>query len=268
MKFISFNINGLRAHLHQLSEIITKHQPDIIGLQETKVHDDFFPLKDINHYGYHIFYYGQKSYYGVAFLIKNKPIKIHYGFKNDKKDLQRRCIIAQITTIQGILIIINCYCPQGENKNNIIKFSAKKQFYQDLQSYIKKKLSKNSLIMVMGDMNISYHNFDIGINEQNRKRWLRTGKSSFLPEEKKWMKNLLNLGLIDTYRYKNPIKNNEFSWFDYRSNGIKNNRGLRIDLILVTNSLIKYFYDSGIDYKIRNMNKPSDHAPIWAEFSF
>ena len=66
MKFVSFNINGLRARPHQLAAIIEQHQPDVIGLQETKVHDDMFPLEDVSQYGYHVFYHGQKGHYGVA----------------------------------------------------------------------------------------------------------------------------------------------------------------------------------------------------------
>ncbi|EKT56948.1 exodeoxyribonuclease III [Providencia rettgeri Dmel1] len=70
MKFISFNINGLRARPHQLAAIIEKHQPEVIGLQETKVHDDMFPYEEVSQLGYHVFYHGQKAHYGVALLTK------------------------------------------------------------------------------------------------------------------------------------------------------------------------------------------------------
>lgn len=72
MKFVSFNINGLRARPHQLAAIIEQHQPDVIGLQETKVHDDMFPLEEVSQHGYHVFYHGQKGHYGVALLTKNR----------------------------------------------------------------------------------------------------------------------------------------------------------------------------------------------------
>ncbi|WP_031333251.1 endonuclease/exonuclease/phosphatase family protein, partial [Yersinia pestis] len=74
MKFVSFNINGLRARPHQLAAIIEQHQPDVIGLQETKVHDDMFPLEDVSQHGYHVFYHGQKGHYGVALLTKEQPL--------------------------------------------------------------------------------------------------------------------------------------------------------------------------------------------------
>jgi exodeoxyribonuclease III len=119
----------------------------------------------------------------------------------------------------------------------------------------------------MGDMNISHTDIDIGIGEDNRKRWLRTGKCSFLPEEREWMEKLLSWGLIDTYREKHP-ESSDYSWFDYRSRGFEREpkRGLRIDMVLATESLASRCKSAGIDYDIRGMEKPSDHAPIWAEF--
>lgn len=118
----------------------------------------------------------------------------------------------------------------------------------------------------MGDMNISPTDLDIGIGEENRKRWLRTGKCSFLPEEREWMERLLGWGLVDTYRHAWPEKNDQFSWFDYRSKGFDDNRGLRIDLLLASKPLAERCEETGIDYEIRSMEKPSDHAPVWAKF--
>lgn len=80
MKFVSFNINGLRARPHQLAAIVEKHQPDVIGLQETKVHDDMFPLEEVAKLGYNVFYHGQKGHYGVALLTKETPIAVRRGF--------------------------------------------------------------------------------------------------------------------------------------------------------------------------------------------
>lgn len=266
MKFLSFNINGLRAHQHQLAAIIEQHQPDVIGLQETKVHDDMFPVETINQYGYHMFYHGQKSHYGVALLTKLQPLAVRRGFSEDKEDAQRRIIMADITTSQGTLTIINGYFPQGENRNHPVKFPAKEIFYRDLQCYLEQQLSADSQVLIMGDFNISSTDLDIGIGEENRKRWLRTGKCSFLPEEREWMQRLQNWGLIDTFRTANPNRDDNFSWFDYRSRGFDENRGLRIDLLLASKSLAARCIETGIDYKIRSMEKPSDHAPVWSKF--
>jgi len=266
MKFVSFNINGLRARPHQLAAIIEQHQPDVIGLQETKVHDDMFPLEDVSQYGYHVFYHGQKGHYGVAMLTKQEPVAVRRGFPGDDEDSQRRIIMADIETPQGILTVINGYFPQGESRDHPTKFPAKEKFYRDLQDYLNTSLSVNNPVVVMGDVNISPTDLDIGIGEDSRKRWLRTGKCSFLPEEREWMDRLKGWGLVDTFRAANPEVTDKFSWFDYRSRGFDENRGLRIDLILASNPLAERCLATGIDYDIRGMEKPSDHAPIWATF--
>ncbi|MDF7681042.1 exodeoxyribonuclease III [Enterobacteriaceae bacterium ESL0689] len=266
MKFISFNINGLRAHLHQLAAIIEKHQPDIIGLQETKVHDDMFPHEEVAKFGYHVFYHGQKGHYGVALLCKTVPVFVHRGFPDDDPEAQRRMIIAGIPSPLGPVTVINGYFPQGESRDHPIKFPAKAAFYQKLQDYLHSTLNKNNPVLIMGDMNISPTDLDIGIGEENRKRWLRAGKCSFLPEERQWMARLLDWGLVDTWRHANPLCQDRFSWFDYRSRGFADNRGLRIDLLLASAPLIHCCVDTGIDYAIRGMEKPSDHAPVWATF--
>lgn len=266
MKFVSFNINGLRARPHQLQAIVDKHQPDVIGLQETKVHDDMFPLDDVAKLGYHIFYHGQKGHYGVALLTKVEPVAVYRGFPTDDDDAQRRIIIADVPSPFGNVTVINGYFPQGESRDHAIKFPAKTKFYQDLQDYLETRLNRDNPVLIMGDMNISPTDLDIGIGEENRKRWLRTGKCSFLPEEREWMQRLLGWGLVDTFRNANPETNDQFSWFDYRSKGFDDNRGLRIDLLLASTSLAAHCVETGIDYEIRSMEKPSDHAPVWATF--
>jgi len=92
MKIVSFNINGLRARPHQLAALIEKHQPDIIGLQETKVSDEQFPEEHIRQLGYHLHYHGQKGHYGVALLSREAPLEVHKGFPTDDADAQRRFI--------------------------------------------------------------------------------------------------------------------------------------------------------------------------------
>lgn len=267
MKFISFNINGIRAHFHQLIAIITYHNPDIIGLQETKVHDEFFPLKDINALGYHVYFYGKKKHHGVALLTKIKPKVIFYGFsKHDHELIKYRLIIIKVMTSIGIITIINSYCPQGDHRNNRIKFLVKKIFFMKLKKFVEKNFSANDFLLIMGDINIAPEDLDIGIEEKNKFLWLKNGKCSFLPEERIWLDQLLNFGFIDSWRAMHTETKNQFSWFDYRSNAFHINRGLRLDLILSSTPLMNFCFETGIDYKIRNMKKPSDHAPIWANF--
>lgn len=266
MKFISFNINGLRARPHQLHQLIEQYQPDVLGLQEIKVADEAFPHEIVADLGYHVFYHGQKSHYGVALLTKQEPIAIRKGFPTDEADAQRRIIMADLATPFGQLTVINGYFPQGENRDHEIKFPAKQKFYQDLHHYLLNEHNPANPIVIMGDMNISPTDLDIGIGEENRKRWLRTGKCSFLPEEREWLEKLYQYGLVDTFRALHPTVNDQFSWFDYRSKGFDDNRGLRIDLILASQTLAERCTAAGIALDIRAMEKPSDHAPIWSVF--
>ena len=267
MKVVSFNINGIRARLHQLQALIDAHQPDVIGLQEIKVHDEQFPVKAVEEMGYEVFYHGQKSHYGVAFLTKKTPTSVMKGFPTDDEDAQRRMIILKTTDDAGEPVtILNGYFPQGENQKHETKYPAKKKYYQDLMTYLNDNHTPDEKVIVMGDVNVSHTDLDIGIGEENKKRWLRTGKCSFLPEEREWLNALMSWGFEDSYRSLNPQKDDEYSWFDYRSKGFNDNRGLRIDLILATPSLHSALKDAGIDYELRGIEKPSDHAPIWATY--
>lgn len=267
MKMISFNINGLRARLHQLQALVDKHQPDVIGLQEIKVHDEQFPVDAIKEMGYEVCFFGQKGHYGVALMSKQVPEDVQYGFITDDEDAQRRMIMATYNMENGEKVrVLNGYFPQGENREHETKFPAKEKYYADLVTHLNDHCNSEEHVVVMGDINISATDLDIGIGEQNAKRWLRTGKCSFLPEEREWLDKVMDWGLTDTFRAQNPQTDDRFSWFDYRSRGFDDNRGLRIDQIMVTDSLMSKCTDTGIDYELRGIEKPSDHAPIWAEF--
>lgn len=266
MKFISFNINGLRARPHQLEEIISKHSPDVIGLQEIKVADEMFPHSLVEHLGYHIEHFGQKGHYGVALLTKEKPLEVRKGFSSDNEESQKRIIMADINSPFGVITVVNGYFPQGESRTHETKFPAKEKFYNDLQHYITSEHDQEKPLIIMGDINISPTDLDIGIGEPNRKRWLRTGKCSFLPEEREWLQRIFDEGFIDTFRKLHPEATESFSWFDYRSKGFDDNRGLRIDLIMASSTLSEHCKEAGIDLEIRAMERPSDHAPIWATF--
>ena len=266
---MSFNVNGIRARLHQLETLRDLLDPDIIGLQEIKVHDDEFPRQAIEDLGYHVEHHGQKGHYGVALLSKKPPLSVIRGFPDDPADAQKRMITGIYQTDKGAEIaVLNGYYPQGENRNHPIKFPAKEKFYQDLNQFLNSTFDPKKNVLLVGDMNISSTDLDIGIGEKNAKRWLSTGKTSFLPEEREWMKALLAWGLTDSFRALHPETDDIFSWFDYRSKGFNKEpkRGLRIDLLLATASLMEKIVDSQIDYQLRGMERPSDHCPAWATF--
>lgn len=119
MKFVSFNINGLRARPHQLEAIVEKHQPDVIGLQETKVHDEMFPLEEVAKLGYNVFYHGQKGHYGVALLTKATPISVRRGFPDDGEEAQRRIIMAEIPRRWVILPSLTAISRRGKPGSSV-----------------------------------------------------------------------------------------------------------------------------------------------------
>ena len=269
MRVVSFNVNSIRVRLHQLEAVIKNHDPDIIGLQETKVTDEEFPVDDINALGYEVSFYGQKSYHGVALMSKKRPDDIVIGLPDDNEDSQRRFIAARFDLADGRkLTAINGYYPQGENRQHATKFPAKEKYYADVLAYLNGQCSADDPVIVMGDMNVAPLDGDIGIGEPNRKRWLKDGKTSFLPEEREWLSKVVDWGMFDSYRHHYPKIEDRFSWFDYRSRGFERNprRGLRVDLILATHVLKDASRDAGIDYEVRSMSRPSDHRPVWAEF--
>ena len=269
MKIVSFNVNGIRARFHQLEALIKNQNPDIICFQETKVHNDDFPFESLENLGYKIIINGQKGHYGVATFYKGDLISSSLGFESDSEDAQCRLITSTHKIKNSQLTCINGYFPQGESREHPIKFPYKKKFFKDLMSHLDKNFSNDQNIIILGDLNISPEDIDIGIGENNRKRWLQTGKCSFLPEEREWLQKIKDWGFQDSFRKLNPMSSDVFSWFDYRSRGFDDSpkRGLRIDHLWVTSSLYDIVEEVGIDYEIRAMEKPSDHAPVWTKFS-
>lgn len=269
-RFVSFNINGIRARQHQLEAVRDIIDPDVMGLQETKVHDEQFPLSAVESLGYHVEYFGQKAHYGVALLSKTAPIFVQKGFPWEDADAQKRFIHARYELQGQEIDVLNGYFPQGESLEHPIKFPMKRAYYADLMRYIDELKAEGRSLVVMGDMNVAPEDIDVGIGEDNAKRWLKNNKCSFLPEERDWYANLMSRQLEDTYRLHYPSSQEYFSWFDYRSRGFNDEpkRGLRIDHILCSQDLSNKCVGAGISYPLRAMEKPSDHAPIWSAFDF
>jgi exodeoxyribonuclease-3 len=270
LKIVSFNINGIRSRSHQLEALKARHDPDIVGIQECKVDDEVFPREMAEGLDYRPSYFGQKSHYGVALLSKSAPTAVIKGFPTDREDAQRRAITGTFETDRGPVTVINGYFPQGESRGHPVKFPNKQRFYRDMLGYLQERFSPAQPVLLLGDMNVAPLDLDVGIGEENVRRWLRAGKCSFLPEEREWLQALTDWGLEDTYRRLHPDTADHFSWFDYRSRGFEREprRGLRIDLLLATAPLRERLVAAGIDYEIRAMDRPSDHCPVWATFDW
>lgn len=267
-RLVCFNINGIRARIHQLEAIKDIIAPCVIGLQETKVDDEKFPVQAMQALGYHAEFFGQKSHYGVALLSTQPPLFVQKGFPDDDEDAQKRFIHARYV-FDGVEVdVLNGYFPQGESRDHPIKFPMKRDYYANLTAYIASLVAEGRRLVVMGDMNVAPTDLDVGLPEASVKRWLKRGSTSFLPEERAWYETLMQQPLVDTYRHLYPNSCDQMSWFDYRSRAFEAEpkRGLRIDHILCSPCLAQVCTHAGISYEIRGMQKPSDHAPIWAAF--
>ncbi len=267
MRLVCFNCNGIRSRMHQLTALVDRHAPEVIGLQETKVADEDFPIADIKALGYEVVFHGQKGHYGVALLSKEAPTRVIRGLPNDGEEAQRRLIGIELPFGNTTLTVLNAYFPQGENRAHATKFPGKQRFYAELTAFLHHSFTPDKPLILMGDFNIAPTDLDIGIGEDNRKRWLKEGHTSFLPEERAWYATLLAWGFVDPWRTRNPDITDRFSWFDYRSRGFEKEpkRGLRIDMILASQSLAGRIHGADMDYEARAMERPSDHCPLWIQ---
>lgn len=271
MKIVTFNVNGIRARLHQIERLVDEHAPDVIGIQETKVADEMFPEMELRALGYEVIKYGQPGHYGVAVMTKLPCFDVKYGFDDNGEQGHRRAISCLLESPSGEkFVFFNGYFPQGESRAHPTKFPHKQAFYKSVKDLVGMRLASHKNVIVVGDMNVAPNDLDVGIGAENAKRWLKTGKCCFLPEERGWLEEITALGLEDVCATRTLGVSAPYSWYDYRSKGFEANpkRGLRIDLILASKGVAGSCNNAGIDLGVRAMEKPSDHAPVWAEFQF
>jgi exodeoxyribonuclease-3 len=254
MKIASWNVNSLRVRLEHTLEWMQKNQPDLFCLQELKVPDDDFPVAAFSEIGYHSYFTGQKSYNGVAILSKQPLDNVETNLP-DFEDPQRRFIKADY---QGITLV-NVYVPNGQALDSD-KFVYKRAWFAKLQLAMRNYLAQNSKVVLVGDFNITPSDLDV----HDPAKW--RGKIHCSPIERLMLQNLMSEGLFDTYRsfHQQP---DQFSWWDYRTDGYSRNEGLRIDLILSSADLLDVAEDCVIDESPRKLERPSDHTPVVVQYN-
>jgi exodeoxyribonuclease-3 len=254
MMVASWNVNSIKVRLEQVLEWLDSAQPDVLGLQELKMLTENFPVAAFEEVGYHCAIDGQKTYNGVALLSRLKPDDITRGIPN-LADEQKRAIAATY----GDKRIINLYVPNGQAVGSE-KYEYKLNWLAALTNWLEKELQQHENLVVMGDFNIAPDDRDVHDPDE----W--HGKILCSDAERAALQKLLSLGLSDSFRlFEQPAET--FSWWDYRAAGFRRNRGMRIDLLLVSAGLGKSTMASRIDTEPRTHERPSDHAPVWAEFS-
>ncbi len=258
MKIISWNVNSVRARINNILEYVKENNPDILLLQEIKTQDENFPYQDFKKLGYFSYVYGQKSYNGVTIISKNEIKKINKNFIKDKLK-QSRIITGEINLKMKKIELINVYVPNG-NPIETEKYNYKKQWLKIFVNNIKKKLLKNSNLIIAGDFNIIPEEIDVYDFAKYQNDAL--GKL----EIRKKFQELLNLGFKDVYRSKNKGKQ-EYTFWDYFAGSWQKNYGMRIDHFLVSNNLFENISSIKINKKPRSKLKPSDHTPIELEIN-
>ncbi|MEE8119834.1 MAG: exodeoxyribonuclease III [Gammaproteobacteria bacterium] len=254
MKIATWNVNSLRVRLGHILDWATVQEPDVICLQETKSKDENFPTDELQEAGYASVYSGQPAYNGVAILSKSPVSDTLIGIP-DYDDSQRRVIA---TTVTGVRVI-NLYIPNGQYVGSD-KFHYKLEWLQALTRWLQKELAISQCLVVTGDFNIAPEDVDVHDPEAWRDKILCS------EDERSAFSKLLDLGLKDCFRLFEQAPNT-FSWWDYRAGGFRRNHGLRIDHILANDAFAATCTACNIDREPRMWERPSDHAPVIAEFS-
>ncbi|MES2204834.1 MAG: exodeoxyribonuclease III [Pseudomonadota bacterium] len=256
-KIATWNVNSLKVRLEHVLEWLKTTQPDVLALQEIKMQTADFPIDVFREAGYHAVVSGQKTYNGVAILSK-QPAHIETVLTDfpGYVDEQRRVLGVEINGV----FILNLYVPNGSEVGSD-KYLYKLIWLDHLKNHLASILNKHQKVIVLGDFNIAPTNEDVHDPELWRGQILVSDK-----ERAAWQ-SILNLGLIDCYK-KLPVGETKYSWWDYRQAAFRRDMGLRIDHVVANAMMADHLQGCEIDKVPRTWERPSDHAPVIANFIF
>jgi exodeoxyribonuclease-3 len=253
MRIATWNVNSLRVRMEHLRRWLADNAVDAIALQELKIADEHFPRAEIEAMGLHALCYGQKTYNGVAILSRTRALDCAFGIPEDA-DPQRRVVAAGV----GPVRLVNVYVPNGQAVGSE-KYTYKLAWLERLRAYLAALLASNPYLLVVGDFNIAPEDRDV----HDPAEW--EGSVHVSAPEREALGRITALGLSDLFRrFDQPEKG--WSWWDYRMNAFRRDRGLRIDLMLASPALAERCTACTIDRAPRTWERPSDHAPVIAAF--
>lgn len=261
MKIATWNVNSIMARLPIVLKWLDETRPDVLCLQETKCIDERFPREDFNSRGYQIECYGQSSYNGVAIasLHRQDNIGRGFGYASDTvnaNEQQARLICATVSGVQ----IVNVYVPNGSAVGSE-KYFFKLEWLEKLRAFFDQRCAAERNVLVCGDFNVAPQDKDV----YDPKAW--EGQILCSEPERAALRRITDWGFEDAFRI-NTLIGGHYTWWDYRAGAFQRNNGLRIDLILVTDSLAENCSSVWIDKQTREWERPSDHVPVIAEFDF
>lgn len=254
MKIATWNVNSLKVRLAHVLEWLQTHSPDVLGLQETKLTDDKFPVAEIEQAGYSCVFAGQKTYNGVAVLSRNAAANVVTDVPG-LDDPARRILAVDVDGVR----VINLYVVNGQEVGSD-KYAHKLHWLEQVTAYVRAELERHEHVCVIGDFNIAPEDRDVHDPDAWR------GKILCSKPERDALAAMMGEELVDVFRsFEHPPRT--FSWWDYRAAGFRRNQGLRIDLILASRALAGNCTACVVDTAPRKLERPSDHAPVVAEFS-
>lgn len=250
MKFISWNVNGLRAVVNKgFKEIFTELDADFFCLQETKLQEGQI---DLSFEGYESYwnYAEKKGYSGTAIFTKHTPLSVSRGIGVEEHDNEGRVITLEYEEFY----LVTVYTPNSQNE--LKRLDYRMRWEDDFLAYIK-SLDEKKPVIFCGDLNVAHQEIDLKNPKTNRKN------AGFTDEERAKMTVVLSSGFTDTWRSLNPDTEGVYSWWSYRFNARKNNAGWRIDYFIVSDRLMDKVKDARIHTDIMG----SDHCPVELELS-
>ncbi len=257
VRIATWNVNSIRARQARLLRWLERHKPDILCLQELKVETEAFPFAEIREAGYEAAVYGQKSYNGVAILSREKPANVVRGMGEPDEDAEARLIAAGVKGLR----VISAYFPNGQAVGTTA-YERKLEWMMRLREHLEASASPQDNLLIAGDFNVAPRDSDV----HNPLLW---GGSVLCHEyARDALRRLREWGLVDVFEEFHPA-GGEYSWWDYQLRAFEKNHGLRIDHIYATEPLAARCVASWIDREERaedELGKPSDHAPVIAEF--
>jgi len=253
VRIATWNVNSLRVRLPQLLAWLDANPMDVLAMQETKLTDADFPAEAFTALGYQVLYSGQKTYNGVALLSRSACEAVVTDLPG-LEDPARRVLAASTAGLR----VVNLYVPNGQAVDSD-KYHYKLRWLAALEEWLRSELAQHQRLIVLGDFNIAPEDRDV----HDPAAW--AGAVHVSEPERAALRGLLGLGLTDVFRrFDQPPET--YSWWDYRMGAFRRNMGLRIDLLLTSTALAEACSACVIDRSPRKAERPSDHAPVVAQF--
>jgi exodeoxyribonuclease-3 len=250
----TYNVNGVNGRLSVLLRWLEERRPHVVCLQELKAPQEKFPETELAKAGYRAIWHGQKSWNGVAILVRGAaPVEVRRGLPGDAEDLQSRYIEADIAG----LTVACLYLPNG-NPAPGPKFEYKLRWFERLTKHARSLVKKETPVVLCGDFNVMPTELDVYKPE----RW--TDDALFRPEIRAAYAKLVKQGWTDSVRHLHPDER-IYTFWDYFRNAYARDAGLRIDHLLLNPVLAPALKSCGVDRHVRGWEKTSDHAPVWIE---